>query len=246
MAKKSSTSNNSGRAATISSVKTYLGFFVLIVLVVEAVLGTLALKTEGQIQLVALYGMLTVIGTLIAVVSFFAYRKPGALLHSMASQESDQASALHDFGSRISGFWWERIKPDEPSALSFVEIHPDPASNGVKIKGSTYSKHGELAAFWESVATCINPGERKIFYYWKGWHPLRPNEPYEGFGEISFQQSANALETGVGFFSDTNLTDMKSTTKKSTEFRRCEDSDIKLMQAGERQAIADRVSSILS
>ena len=64
------------RVAIISAVKTYLGFFVLIVLVVETVLSTLALKTQGQNQLIALYGMLFVIVVLIAVVSFFAYRKP--------------------------------------------------------------------------------------------------------------------------------------------------------------------------
>ena len=42
------------RVEIISAVKTYLGFFVLVVLVVETVLGALALKIQGDNQLVVL------------------------------------------------------------------------------------------------------------------------------------------------------------------------------------------------
>jgi hypothetical protein len=229
------------RVAIISAVRTYLGFFVLLVLVVEAVLGALALKTQGQNQLVALYGMLLIIGTLIIVVSFFAYRKPDALLRTIGSRQEHDLQSLQEFANRISGNWWERITPDEPSAISFVEIQPDPATSTVKMKGNAYNKSGELAAIWESVASCLNTSEKKIFYYWKGWHPLRPTEPYEGFGEISFHDSPEGIDSGVGFYSDTNLTDMKSTTKKSVEFRRSEDPDRQLMLGGNNKPIAAMV-----
>ena len=234
------------RVAIITAVKTYLGFFVLVVLVVETVLGALALKTQGQNQLVALYGMLFVIVALIAVVSFFAYRKPDALLRTVASHATPEMQSLQDFCSRISGHWWERIKPDEPSAISFVEIRPDLATSTVKMKGNAYSRDGELAAVWESIASCINPSERKIFYYWEGRHPSRPNEPYEGFGEISFHEFSNRIDSGVGIFSDTNVTDMKSTTKKSVEFRRSAEPEIQVMQEGNDKFISEMVRKKLA
>lgn len=245
MPPKPSKQKSADRVAIISAVKTYLGFFVLVVLVVEAVLGALALKTEGQNQLVALYGMIFIIGALISVVSFFAYRKPDALLRTIASRQEQEAQSLQEFSNHISGHWWERIKPDEPSAISFVEIRRDPATNTVKMKGNAYNRNGELAAIWESVASCINLSERKVFYYWKGWHPLRPTEPYEGFGEVSFYDSSNGIDSGVGFFSDTNLTDMKSTTKKSIEFRRCEGRYIQAMQEGNDKTISEIIRNKL-
>jgi hypothetical protein len=237
----SKTQNNASRVAIIDAVKTYLGFFVLVVLVVEAVLGALALKTEGQNQLVVLYGMLLVIGALIFIVSFFAYRKPDALLRAFGGRTAQDGQLLQDFCSRISGYWWERIRPDVPSAISFVEIGADPATNTVKMKGKAYGKDGMLAAMWESVASCINVSERKMFYYWKGWHPTRPNEPYEGFGEISFHESANGIDSGVGIFSDTNVTDVKSTTKKSVEFWRSVEAEVQIMQRGDDQSASEMI-----
>ncbi len=241
MPTKSPEQKSSDRVEIISAVKTYLGFFVLIVLVVEAVLGALALKTEGENQLVALYGMLFVIVALIVVVSFFAYRKPEALLRTVAATTSSEVQAMQDFFSRISGHWWERIIPDESSAISFVEIRPDGATSTVKMKGTAYTKAGVLAANWESVASCINPAERKVFYYWKGLHPARPKEPFEGFGEISFREFSNRFDSGDGVFSDTNVIDMKSTTKKSVEFRRSAPSEIQVMLEGNDKLISEMV-----
>lgn len=229
------------RVAIITAVKTYLGFFVLVVLVVEAVLGVLALNSQGQNQLVALYGMLFVIVALIAVVSFFAYRRPEALLRTVATNATSEVQSLQDFCNRISGHWWERLRPDEPSAISFVEIRPDSAKSTVKMKGKAYSRDGEFSGTWESVATCIDPSERKIFYYWEGRYPSRPNEPYEGFGEISFHEFSNRIDSGVGIFSNTNVTDMKSTTKKSVEFRRSAEPEIQVMQEGNDKSISEMV-----
>ncbi len=233
--------DRSERVAIISAVKTPLGFFVLVVLVLEAVLGAIALQTAGQNQLVALYGMLAVVGALIAIVAFFAYSNPSALQRSEESVCSSAAQPLLDFSRRICGHWWEYIRPDEPFALSFVEIHPYAAAGTVKMKGTAYSKEGVPVALWESLASCINLSERKIFYYWKGWHPARPTEPYEGFGEISFHQSPAMIDSGVGFFSDTNLTNMQSTTRKSVEFRRAMEPEIQAVRHGANTAIAEMV-----
>ena len=61
MPTKSKKQKSPERVAIINAVKTYIGFFVLIVLVIESVLGAIALNTEGQNQLVALYGMLFIV-----------------------------------------------------------------------------------------------------------------------------------------------------------------------------------------
>lgn len=234
------------RVALISAVKTYLGFFVLVVLVVEAALGALAVRTQGQNQLVAMYGMLFVILTLVAIVAFFAYKKPQALLRSVAADVPSESGALQDFCRSITGQWWQRIIPDESSAIAFLEIRLNPTTNTIRMSGRAYSKSGEPAAFWESVASCINLSERKIFYYWKGWYSSRPNEPYEGFGEISFPDSSKQVDSGAGYFSDTNVTDMKSTTRKSFEIRRSAGPEIQVMLADDREPIAALIRKKLS
>lgn len=225
------------RLGIINAVKTYLGFFVLVVLVVEAVFGAIALKSTGSTQMLAMAAMLLVIGLLIVVVSFFAYRKPEALLRSIGGSADRDRQPLADFSKRIAGHWWEWITPGDVSALSLVQIRLDSANDSVKMQGRTYRPDGEISALWESVATCINWGESKVFYYWKGWYPLRPDQPYEGFGEISFQQSGEGFDHAVGFFSDTNLTDLKTTRKKSVEFRRCNDQERQMMQGEDRAAM---------
>ena len=227
------------RVEIINVVKTYLGFFVFLVLVVEATFGALALTASGNIQILAFSAMLFILIALIAIVCFFAYMKPDALLSYGGNRE------IGEFCSRILGQWWERIRPDESSALSFVEVSADKAANTVKLNGRAYNRNAELAALWESEASCVKPHERKVFYYWKGWHPSRPQEPYEGFGEISFRDSPGPLDNAIGVFSDSNLIDMKSTTKKSTEFRRCMDDESKRMQQGNSREIADLIQNKL-
>lgn len=226
------------RVGLVRSVQTPLGFFALVVLIVEALLGVVVAATEGIDRSITIGGMLVIIAALVATVAFLAYHRPEAL-------RGDRPGSAHDFCDRISGHWWERIRPDDSSAISYVEIRPDPATNTVKMKGRAYSSAGELAAEWESVASCINVSERKLFYYWKGWHPSRSNEPYEGFGEVSFHDSASRVDSAVGFFSDTNLTDMKSTTKKSVEFRRSAETEITVMRGGDKNSIAEMVRKLL-
>jgi len=229
------------RTAIISAVKTYLGFFVLIALIVEAALVGIALNVQAENQAYVIFGMLFVIVALIAVVSLFAAFKPDVLLRRIGSPSTPEIKKLYDFCARVSGSWWEKITPAKSSALSFVELRADAATNSIKMKGKAYDGNGKLAAYWESVASCINPNERIMFYHWKGWHPARPNDPYEGFGEISFHESAKRFESGAGTFFDSNIKDMKSTTRKSVEFRRCTDTDIRVIQEGNEKEISDIV-----
>ena len=199
------------------------------------------MKFQGEVQVIALYGMLFLVAALIIVVSLFAYLKPEALLRTFAADSSPEMQSVQEFCKRISGHWWERIFPGEPSAISFLEIRPDKVTNTVKMIGKAYTKDGELAANWESVASCIDPGGYKVFYYWKGLHPVRPKEPFEGLGEISFREFSGQLGGADGVFSDTNLTDMESTRKKSVEFKRSTGSKLQVMKEGNDAAISEMV-----
>ena len=79
MDSKEESSTPSSRVGLIRAVNTPLGFFVLIVLVIEAILGTLAGMSSGFDRTLSLVGMLVIIFALVAVVAFMAYYRPEAL-----------------------------------------------------------------------------------------------------------------------------------------------------------------------
>lgn len=68
------------RQDLIRVVTTPLGFFVLVVLIVEAVLGGFAALTQGLDRTLALSGALTLMVILVAVVALLAYFRPEALM----------------------------------------------------------------------------------------------------------------------------------------------------------------------
>jgi len=223
----------SGRISLVNAVNSFLGFLVLLLLVVEAVLGAVLLKAEGQIQLNALYAFVLIVVLLVAVICFFNYYRPDSLTAS-ASQ------GMRDFCRRISGDWWETVVPNHPTAISLVAIVADPATGTVRMKGTAYAEDGSYAADWETEAACINLDAKKIFYYWKGVHPSRPTEPYAGFGEISMDETEapNRFETGSGAFYDANLTDLKTATRKTMVLWRSTEQETREMRHGDRKAIA--------
>lgn len=79
MDNKEETSTPSTRVGLIRAVRTPLGFFVLIVLVIEAILGTVAGVSSGLDRTLSLVGMLVIIFALVAIVAFMAYYRPEAL-----------------------------------------------------------------------------------------------------------------------------------------------------------------------
>jgi hypothetical protein len=224
--------NAAGRVAIIGAVKNPLSFFVLLVLVVETPLAIVVVKGEGGIQITALAAMVLVVAAMIAIVAFFAHKNPGALLNAGPSRD------IEEFRGRILGHWWERLVPEEPSAMSFFEVGLDASTNSVKLKGRSFNRNGEGSATWESVATCINPHERKVFYYWKGGLQSLTDADFGGFGELSFDDSPDVIANGTGMFSDANLADLKSTVRKRVEFRRSTADESKVMQGGDGQRIA--------
>jgi predicted nucleotide-binding protein with TIR-like domain len=124
------------------------------------------------------------------------------------------------FCARVAGYWWERVLPDDMSALSFVCIEPDPVTNTVKMSGVAYHTDGAPIADWYSIGVSIDANARKLGYIWEGCHPSRPNEPYQGFGWVRFDAAPGNFSVGRGTYFDANITDIASARRKSTTLRR--------------------------
>jgi len=76
---KNSTGKEADRVGIIRAVETPLGFFVLVVLVVEAILGYITSLSSGAERTYLIAGMFALIFALVGVVSFLAYKRPEAL-----------------------------------------------------------------------------------------------------------------------------------------------------------------------
>ena len=229
-----------GRVGIIKTVHTPLGFFVLVVLVVETIFGALAGTSEGAAATMTVVGMLLIMLSLIAVVAYLGYKRPEALRGVRPRTDAVVAQdELRSFCQRVAGRWWS-FRADVDS-LGFVGIAPDETTGTVIVSGRSYDPDGNLVTVWDTTASCINLKGNKLYYYWTGWYPRRPAEPYEGFGEMSFHDSAGRSDTGFGIFSDMNLTDVKSTTRKSSDYRRCTTQEIDVMQEGD----SDRIGALV-
>jgi len=153
---------------------------------------------------------------------------------------------LQAFCRGLEGQWWERITPDDSSALSFVTVSPDHGTGMIKLEGTAYDREGREAATWETLATCVNFSEKKVFYYWTGWN-AQGQQParFEGFGEITFSGPAHRADAGTGFFADSKLADASTTTNKLFRLRRCDEQEAKVMSGDDAAAITELVNKKL-
>jgi|GEM_PF-3270581 hypothetical protein len=245
MARSSPPSAGGERAGIIAAVRSPLGFFVLVVLVVEAVLGAIALGADGTGRREAMVAMLGVTLLLVAVVAVFAWRKPQALLGGDGA-ETDAAllQRQRDFARQVGGLWWQHITPVTLNALSWVEIEPADGGLTVRLKGSTYDAQGSRSAQWESSAACATPAERRIFYAWRGWHPAEPGRPYGGYGDFVFgtgDGKGGAPARAVGQLLRVNLAALGDTQQETVLLERANAADQALMRDGDAQAVRRRV-----
>jgi len=153
-----------------------------------------------------------------------------------------------EFSNKVTGYWWERIKPDEKVALSFLTIEYDEEQLTLKIQGLAFSSNGEHVANWRSISSDIRFDEEKVFYSWEGWHPSSPASPYEGSGEMHFSGSEEVYRTGNGLFSKLNITDLKTTAKSSFELSRGTQAEVDIMDSKNRgnisKLIIDKISQM--
>ena len=94
----------SERISIIKAVQTPLGFFVLVVLVVEAILlGIVAGLSEGIDRTITIVGMLLLIGGLVGIVAFLAYNRPEALFGERAKNRTKPEPG---FDQHLTGQWY--------------------------------------------------------------------------------------------------------------------------------------------
>ena len=82
-----------GRAEIIRVVQTPLAFFVLVVLVIEGILGVLALKFPSPERSYVVLGMLTLIALLVVLVATLAVWRPGALVGTVPEPRGSKPTA---------------------------------------------------------------------------------------------------------------------------------------------------------
>jgi hypothetical protein len=105
MADKSSAANGSAftnaRASIIETVTTPLGFYALVVLIVEMILGLVAGFGAGLDRTLTISGMLVVIIGLMLLVAYFAHHRPDALSGQRAEVKLDIAPLLAPLNREI-------------------------------------------------------------------------------------------------------------------------------------------------
>lgn len=146
------------------------------------------------------------------------------------------------FTERVQGYWWESIKPNQVMSLSFVRIYFDKAEVMLKMEGRTFDANGKTVARWSSEGSGIQVDERKLFYHWTGWFPSNPNESWEGYGQITFTETEGFFMEGNGLFFNISVTDLKNITKQSSEFYRCRENEIKIMESNDKLKISKLVT----
>lgn len=146
------------------------------------------------------------------------------------------------FSERVQGCWWESIKPDKLMSISFIRLYFDKTEVMLKMEGRSFDAGGKIVARWSSESSGIQVDERKLFYHWTGWFPSTPNESWEGFGQMTFTETAGDFMDGNGLFFNINVTDLKNITKQSSELYRCNDEEIKLMESKDKTKISKLVT----
>jgi len=145
-------------------------------------------------------------------------------------------TAAAAFCSRIAGFWWEYITPVNISSLGFLELVPD-GSGGIRIVAESHREDGSRAADWWTEGCAVNALDRKLLYVWKGRYIHAPDSAFEGFGDFSFNDSTGPFVRGHGFFAEMNVKDLARTRKRAGRISRCSQSDVEIMQSGDRELI---------
>ena len=237
------------RVRIIEAVTTPLGFFVLIVLVVEGVLGTVAGvsagRGEGLTATVTVVGMLVVIMSLIGVVAYVAYYRPH---HLGVGRPHSVTAEQQEFCRLAAGYWWGWA---DPGLVGFVTLWHDKLAGTLTMKGVSYDGDANVRYIWESAGSCISRSGNKLNYCWNGRDEKPtdrgPIQWREGFGEISFNVfGSDPIDSAVSWFFDTNIADVTDATKKSSTFKRCSTKEEETMRGNDRKEIARLVKQKLA
>lgn len=133
---------------------------------------------------------------------------------------------------RVQGCWWERIQPDDSTAISYVKICADAQSEVPYLSGTSYGRDGGKVADWNSRGAYLGPHPEGLlmFYYWEGSHQRKHRgTQWVGSGEIRFLGSSGRLDKGRGFFTDTVRLEHPEACIKDFELRRATPDEEKRM-----------------
>jgi len=206
----------------ILAVKGPVGIMTLVALVLQSILGALAIRVSGNNQLILIIGMVGVLFLLVAGIIVLVYRNPELLGHRVVSQED----------RKITGAWWQYVvNSDNGAVVSFITIKYLQPFCIWELKGKGWTREGEwIARFW-SQAVAYDMKTRELFYYWKGEHPFNKSaEKYFGVGEIAFAtHDDKAVSTAGGWYSASPSEKLDNTVKKSAIYVRGDEDDIKVV-----------------
>ena len=173
-----------------------------------------------------------------------AFKVAAALGRYLLRELPGTHEELDRFRQRAAGYWWSRGA--DLGSLGLVSLVPDQTASTLAMSGRAFDSDGKVIAVWESAASCIYLERRKLYYYWHGWWPERPTATREGFGELSFHDTADGIDRAVGVFFDNGFSDVAAMVKKSCAYRRCSQSEIEVMLGASTNDIRALVRRTLS
>ena len=131
-------------------------------------------------------------------------------------EDRARRDALWRLSSRIAGHWWQRMRAgqDDKSALSYVTVTVDEATNSPVMSGDAYDLAGGFLAEWHSVLCGVVPGDRPVVYYrWEGEHDEKRGQTYGGGGRVLFDDSRLASASGYFYATNYALLEFEATTR---------------------------------
>ncbi len=173
----------------IEAVKTPLGFFVLVVLVVEVIFGFTASNTNSKEIVVA---MIALIFLLVGIVAFLSYRRPEALSGARYSEEPELAKIRQEFQEKehladmVAGEWtfsthYQPEGDDKSREMKgCCEIRK--GKYGVSMHGSCLGQDGNPGASFVVRQVFVN--EDGLTYIYEV--PLDLGKAVLGVGQVGF------------------------------------------------------------
>ena len=158
------------RANLINTVTTPLGFFVLVVLVIEGIFGVTASLSDGAHRTYLVAGMIAVILLLVGIVAFMAYQRPEGL----RGESAETSISLH-------GDWEMTLKTSKnETRTGTVTIRQRPGRTNFELVGRAQNPQGDRDEItFYSVASGIRG--RTIYF---GYENIE-RERGLAFGEVT-------------------------------------------------------------
>ncbi len=118
-----SRTNGQSRVNIIRAVQTPLGFFTLLVLVAEVILGLLAGKASGSDFTILVVSMVSLLFLLVLIVAYIAYRNPDALTGAGAKDRKTLRTGFRE--NEHSEFFKELLSDNIINAIEHEARHHD-------------------------------------------------------------------------------------------------------------------------